>query len=130
MTKYVDLVAALETRQNAIGKAQTETDRLKTLLRGISSRFEGTRNFIRELGRHSNREIQTLTAKGDEINDSGKKKPVHPKERDLFTHQPRGMCYECGEDGHYKRECRKLSSTFGRRLGVVVMATEGYDLVA
>lgn len=51
-----------------MGNPQSDKDQLATILRKLASRFEGTRDLIRELDRDSSRGVQMLIDKKAEIN--------------------------------------------------------------
>lgn len=64
---YTDRVAEMEKRLVCMGKPQNDEDKLETLLRGLKTRFEGTRDLIRELHRDGNRPVQIIIAKEAEM---------------------------------------------------------------
>lgn len=62
MTQYVDWVGMLENRLHAIFNLFKDADRIRTMLRGLSTKYAMTRDLVRELGKRHHGAVTTLVA--------------------------------------------------------------------
>lgn len=95
----------LETRLASMGKEIDEDEKIRALLRGLTKKFESTVEAIRWNKKTRGDAVEMLVTKEGDLREKGMRHTTeHPEARALITREG-VICYGCGRNGHYDREC-------------------------